>query len=158
LSATDQVTLRQYLPRGTDLSLHSQAKLSAIARQLNEMKAATSPEEFWRCSVLFTKIVDGRFDRRQSKLFGREGGLHWKRLLIARAKKSATVVRKHFVNTMTLNNSILMHLLRMRRRLAEAKNRRQGGAWQFGVLKALAERGLTFDAVSGTPLRHAEGL
>ena len=26
--------LRQYLPRGTDLSLHSQAKLSAIARQL----------------------------------------------------------------------------------------------------------------------------
>jgi IS30 family transposase len=28
--------LRQYLPRGTDLSLHSQAKLSAIARQLNE--------------------------------------------------------------------------------------------------------------------------
>ena len=28
--------LRQYLPRGTDLCLHSQAKLSAIARQLNE--------------------------------------------------------------------------------------------------------------------------
>jgi IS30 family transposase len=28
--------LRQYLPRGTVLSLHSQAKLSAIARQLNE--------------------------------------------------------------------------------------------------------------------------
>jgi hypothetical protein len=28
--------LRQYLPRGTDLSLHSQAKLSATARQLNE--------------------------------------------------------------------------------------------------------------------------
>jgi len=28
--------LRQYLPRGTDLSLHSQAKLSAIAMQLNE--------------------------------------------------------------------------------------------------------------------------
>jgi IS30 family transposase len=28
--------LRQYLPRGTDLSLHSQAKLNAIARQLNE--------------------------------------------------------------------------------------------------------------------------
>ena len=28
--------LRQYLPRGSDLSLHSQAKLSAIARQLNE--------------------------------------------------------------------------------------------------------------------------
>lgn len=28
--------LRQYPPKGTDLSLHSQVKLSAIARQLNE--------------------------------------------------------------------------------------------------------------------------
>jgi IS30 family transposase len=28
--------LRQYLPRGTDLSVHSQAKLSAITSQLNE--------------------------------------------------------------------------------------------------------------------------
>ncbi|MFK4539853.1 hypothetical protein ABIA00_008036 [Bradyrhizobium ottawaense] len=27
-----------------------------------EMKAATSPEEFWSCAVLFAKIVDGRFD------------------------------------------------------------------------------------------------
>jgi hypothetical protein len=27
-----------------------------------KMKAAASPEEFWRCSVLFAKIVDGRFD------------------------------------------------------------------------------------------------
>jgi len=26
------------------------------------MKAATNPEEFWRCAVLFAKIVDGRFD------------------------------------------------------------------------------------------------
>ena len=32
-----------------------------------EMKAATSPEEFWRCSVLFTKIVDGRFDLREGQ-------------------------------------------------------------------------------------------
>jgi hypothetical protein len=30
------------------------------------------------------------------------------------------------VNTMILNNFILMHPLRMRRRLAEAKNRCQG--------------------------------
>jgi len=33
--------LRQYLPHGADLSLHSQAKLSAIARQLNERPRKT---------------------------------------------------------------------------------------------------------------------
>ena len=33
--------LRQYLPRGTDLSLHGQAKLSAIARQLDERPRKT---------------------------------------------------------------------------------------------------------------------
>jgi IS30 family transposase len=33
--------LRQYLPHGADLSLHSQAKLSAIARQLNQRPRKT---------------------------------------------------------------------------------------------------------------------
>ena len=33
--------LRQYFPKGTDLALHSQAKLNAVARQLNERPRQT---------------------------------------------------------------------------------------------------------------------
>jgi len=46
--------LRQYFPKGTDLSIHSQAKLNAVARQLNErprktLNYETPAEQFSQC-------------------------------------------------------------------------------------------------------------
>ncbi len=46
--------LRQYFPKGLDLSMHSQAKLNAVARQLNErprktLNFETPAERFSQC-------------------------------------------------------------------------------------------------------------
>jgi len=51
--------LRQYFPRGTDLSLYSQAQLSAVARQLNERPRKTleyqTPAERFQACVAATR-------------------------------------------------------------------------------------------------------
>jgi IS30 family transposase len=52
--------LREYFPKGTDLSLHAQAKLNAVARQFNErprktLNYETPAERFGQC-VAFNQL------------------------------------------------------------------------------------------------------